>query len=309
MPAEAVHLSALHDSLAVAPAAVRAALAEPMQLQAARLGALFVDMPYFEGFAWSMLRYLLRRPPKYGGWGDVFHNRAPIAVGRALGEEGARLARSAATREAGELLTAISLGYISHAAVDTALHPMINGLAAQRAAALGDAPARQHQEVEKFQSILFHQQRFGFDFMGTETLRTYIAMNPRLLGRVWGEDSGALGAAVDAALLSILGDAPGRVRFRRWTAGYAQYVWTIASPVGKTIAPPAEKERERPQVFDGLDFPGRFARAVQQSLRWMTTLHAYLADGVFDERARAALHAEIPEGTIDPPGEAPSPSM
>jgi len=303
MPAEAIHLSALADSLPACGKKGAAVLADPALLAAARLGALFVDLPYFDRFAWAVLRYVLHLHPQGSLWGDRLHHQAPIALGRALGEASVRLRRKPETAQAGSLLEALSLGYISHAAVDTSMHPMVNATAATRARALADSPARQHQEVEKFQSILFHERRFGFDFMGTRELARYIEIDAAAGSLLLGEREHApVAKEVAAAMHQVLGAAPTEHDFARFLAGYRRYVWLIASPIGKTIAPPAEKEREKPALFDALDFPGRYHRAVAQSVRFLNTLSDYLCDGVFDESARAAFHRQIPEGSIDPGG-------
>ena len=168
MPVEAVHLSAFEDTLAVAPAILRRAI-PPSLRDAARAGALFVDLPYFHWFAIGLVRYALRWPQAPSRWGDLLHQRAPIRLGVALGEAGAVLLRSAATAETGAYLRALALGYVSHAALDTLMHPLVNRLAAEQAAALGDTVARQHGEVEKIHSVLFHEERYGFDFLGTST--------------------------------------------------------------------------------------------------------------------------------------------
>ncbi|MBK7863607.1 MAG: hypothetical protein IPJ65_34375 [Archangiaceae bacterium] len=281
MPAEAVHLSAFADSRVTVP-----------HVEAARLGALFVDLPYFESFPLSVARYLFKRPPATSRWGDVTHQKAPIAVGRGLMEEGVRLGGAD-----GAWLRSLALGYVSHAAVDRSMHPFVNRLAAARAARLGDAHARQHQEVEKYQSILFHDARLGFEVMGTRELHAYCTVDASPLHR-----PGAIAQAVDRVLLSAWGVAPGLERFSGWARGYAQYIALISSPLGKRVAPPAQKERERPELFP--QFEERFARAVQQSRTWVETLAAYGADARFDASARAELERVMPEGTIDPPAEA-----
>ena len=105
---EAVHLSGLADSLAGSSAWVRRATSGQHQA-AARLGALFVDLPYFDRFARAVIRYALKKPQAHSVSGDVFHQKTPIALGRLFGEAGVRLAAKTATRQAGETLTALAL--------------------------------------------------------------------------------------------------------------------------------------------------------------------------------------------------------
>ncbi len=277
MPAEGVHFSALNDSAVATP-----------HPGAARLGAVFVDLPYFDRFPSAVLRYLLDRPPAPSRWGDVTHHRAPIAVGRGLAEEAARLGG-----DDGAWLHALALGYISHAAVDRSVHPHVNALAAARAERLRDTHARQHQEVEKYQSILFHDARMGFEVMGTRALYEHCIVDPSPLWK-----PGRVADAVERVLQGAWGEAPSREELKSWSKGYVQYVKLIASPLGRRVAPREEKERVRAEVFP--HFAEQFSRAVAQSRRWMQALDAYVRDGRFDESARAQLERVIPEGTIDP---------
>lgn len=305
MPAEAIHLSALHDTLSSAGRFAAALTAEPELREAARLGAIFVDLPYFESFSVALLNYVLHRPQRPSPWGDTFHHRTPIAVGRTLAEAGAQLQRSTATRREGQYLQALALGYFSHAAVDTSAHALINTQARERAQRLGTTLGQEHQEVEKFQSILFHEQRFGFDFMGTQTLRRHISIDLRPLST-----TGPVASAVHGVLLRCHGVAPGLSRYQNWTSGYRSYVRILVSPLGKTIAPPAAKRRARPELFDQVDFSQRFADALSRSQRWVESLCYYLQDGRFDESAQAALAREVPEQTLDPdPGRTQSPEL
>lgn len=301
MPAEAVHLSALADTLSDASIAVKRITDGPERLSATRLGAVMVDLPYFDEFALAVLNFLRKRAQKHSPWGDIFHHGTPISVGRRLGERAVALGRSAATKDTGAILQALALGYMCHAAVDTAMHPMVNRLARARQQTHGGAHSRQHQEVEKFQSILFHEQRFGFDFMGSLHLYRYISVEGSLLGR-----ASLLQSAVREVLHAEHQHSPSAEELRRWVRGYRTYTLLLASPLGKTIAPRADKERERAPLFDDLAFPRLFAEAVAQSRRWVAAFTDYLVDGSFDDSARAALAKIIPEGTIDPDPDAAS---
>ncbi len=295
MPVEAVHQSALVDSLVGATAWVRRSTAGSFR-DATRLGAMFVDLPYFDRFALAVVRYALRRPQGYSHWGEVFHQKTPIALGRLLGEAGRRLSGSTATEEAGRTLMALALGYFSHAAVDTSMHPDINDLARERAARSGLHPSQEHHEIEKFHSLIFHEQRFGADLMGTAKLQHYIEVDGLCLG-----DRGPIGDAVQASLIAVHGQAPSQADLRRYARGYLQYCALIGNRlVGPRIGPRPEREAARAEVFDGFDFPARFATATAKSRHYLDALGAYLADGVFDDSARAALAALVPEGSIDP---------
>lgn len=295
MPVEAVHLSGLLDSVAESSLWVRRATSGPFH-RAARLGALFVDLPYFDRFSQAVVRYALRTAQTPSVWGDVFHQRTPIALGIALAEAGHQLALQSATEADGQTLMALSLGYISHAAMDTSMHPHINRLARTRAARTGLSPSVEHQEIEKFHSLLFHEQRFGTDLMGTQKMRAYIGLDAHLLG-----EPGPLSDAVQRAIVSLHGKSPSRQDFQRYASGYASYARLIGNAiVGPRIGPKVAREAARSEVYAAFDFPARFAHAVALSRRYLDALGAYLADGVFDDSARRALSAILPEGSIDP---------
>src|SRR5262249_9753174 len=152
---------------------------------------------------------------------------------------------------------ALSLGYFSHLAVDTAIHPLVNRLARNRARRLNDRPERQHTEVEKFKSILFHEERLGFDFMGRPELWAYIAVDAAVLLQ-----SPPLFHAVLAAVKDTLGRTLTLPFLQRCLRGYGQYAWLISSPVGKTILPAAAKEAVRAESYDECRFPAHFTQAV-----------------------------------------------
>lgn len=299
MPAEAIHLTALDDTLVALPAALRRELVRPDTLACLRLGAMFVDLPYFEAIATTLLSHALGLTPRPQPWGDIFHQRAPIALGVRLGELGALMRGSKELRAAGDAVRALALGYMSHAAVDTALHPLVNQLAARRAQQLGDHPLRQHREVEKYQSVLFHEERHGCDYLGRPQLRDFIALDARPLFT-----PGPVADTVQSGLRDTLGEAPSREQLRRWGQGYSRFAAVLGGPLGRRAVSALEKERERPALYKAVDFPGRYGAAVERSIRWVTLLAGYLDHAAGSAAARQTLMREIPEQSLDALAEA-----
>jgi hypothetical protein len=279
VPAEAIHLSALADTRAGADGEIGRLLS--VHEREARLGAVLVDLPYFEAFPVELVRYVARRPPRASTWGDRLHRAAPSRVGLEL----LRAARSARR----DRLAALALGYLSHVAVDGALHPLVNRLARARAEARGTTPAAEHREVEKFQSVLFHERRFGRDLMGTAPLVRYIDVGAEALLA----DSEVRGA-IDGALAAALGEAP-RDRWRGWSAGYRQYTRVLGSPLGKLPAPDGAKARERAALFDDVAFVRAYDAAVERSRAYVRAGLSALERGALDER----FFSDVPEGSID----------
>jgi hypothetical protein len=294
VPAEAIHLSAFQDSLARSQAAHVATSRELFAL--GRLGAVAIDLPYFDNFPISVARYLLRMTTATSAWGNLFHERLPVQVGKQLLASVRALRERASTRAAAERLLAFALGYASHIAVDRSMHPMVNRLARARAERLSDHPLRQHTEVEKFQSVLFHEQRNGFDFMGRRELTDHISVEGSLLHR-----DQELGDAYLAALSGALGTAPARALVARWARGYGQYTRLVSSPLGKTMVPEKVKREVRAEVYEGaLSFTQEYARAVEFSTRAIDVAFAFAERAI----AESAFDQALPEGSIDPDGAA-----
>jgi hypothetical protein len=290
VPVEAIHLSAFLDSLAQSRA--RGALAAVELRAIGRLGALVIDFPYFDHFPIGVLRHFLKLPTAVSDWGEALHHGRPVLVAKAMLAQARELGARDATRAEGARVLALALGFVSHLAVDASLHPLVNRLARARAARLNDHPLRQHSEVEKFHSVLFHEARLGFDFMGRRELRDYIAVPAHAVHR-----DPALRAAFCAGLSAALSRAPSPALLRRWASGYTQYVWLISSPAGKTLVPERVKHEVREEVFSGTwgSFDAAYALAVERSRDAMDRAFDFAQDAELE----LAFDAVAPAGAID----------
>lgn len=287
MPVEALHISAYLDSLAASTAPARLRVGELRSL--GRLGSVVIDFPYFERFPLGVLRYVMRRPTAQSAWGELLHKGNPVAAAAWMVER-ARASRSSR-------VLALALGFISHLAVDRALHPLVNRMARERARRLGGDPSHHHTEVEKFHSVLFHEERLGFDFMGTSALREHIAVGAELVHL-----DAELFATLEESFSAALGTPPGRRAWRRWSRGYQQYVWLVSSPVGTRIVPEDVKRDVHGELYRGAwgAFVDAYGGAVARS---RDAIDAALAVANAPEsdvnRARDAFNAALPEGPID----------
>jgi hypothetical protein len=289
MPVEAIHLSAFADSLALSTASPT--LARPDLRELGRLGALVIDFPYFERFPLGVARHFLKLPTAVSKWGDALHHGRPVLVAksmllrvRALYADGAE---SAAQR-----VLALALGFVSHLAVDASLHPLVNRLARARAERIGDHPLRQHSEVEKFQSVLFHEARNGFDFMGQQEF----AQHARVSAAAIHEDP-LLRAAFCEGLEAAIGRAPSQALLVDWARGYRQYVWLVSSIAGKTLAPARAKRAFHDEVYVGSwgTFQAAYGAAVESSRRALDVALAFTHEASVEQ----AFDAELPAGAID----------
>jgi hypothetical protein len=289
MPVEAIHLSAFTDSLTGSKA--ESALARPELFAIGRLGALVIDFPYFERFPLGVMRHFLKLPTAVSKWGDALHHGQPVLIVKSiLARARALFAEGAAP--AGERVRALGLGFASHLAVDAALHPLVNRLARARAERLGDHPLRQHTEVEKYQSVLFHQARNGFDFMGRPELAQHIRVPAQAI-----HQDPALRAAFCEGLSQAIGRVPTDELLVDWARGYGQYVWLVSSLAGKTLAPERQKRALHDEVYVGSwgTFQAAYADAVASSRRALD--HAFAL--AHDPAAEAAFDGELPAGAID----------
>jgi len=295
MPVEAVHLSVFSDSLSQASRFVKDATAGAGR-SAARVGTMFVDFPYFERFGLAALRFALGRPQPVSHFGDLLHHNRPIALGRMLGEAGVTLSRAIATREAGQTLLALAMGYICHAAADTVMHPKVNRLAGQLAQKTGRQSSQEHHFIEAVHSLTFHAERFGMPLLGTAKLRAYITIDARFLGQ-----RNLAACVVSDTLRSLHGETPSQAEFASYTSGYLLYCALLGNPLfGPRVCSEQDRLAAKADLYDAFDFPNVYAEAVARSRAYMDALGNYLSDGVFDDSAQKTLAATIPEGSIDP---------
>jgi hypothetical protein len=293
VPVEAIHISAYLDSLSAsrAPAQLRSGQLREL----GRLGSLVIDFPYFERFPLGVLRYLLHRPTAQSTWGESLHKGTPVCAAHRLLQQ----SRDLRTRDAAaaDRVLALALGFVSHLAVDRSLHPLVNRMAAERAGRMGGDPSHHHTEVEKFHSVLFHEERLGFDFMGTPKLREHIGVDAHAVHR-----DPALFGALNAAFADAVGRAPEAANLERWARGYTQYVWLVSSPVGKRIVPNDVKPRVHAELYRGPfgAFVDAYGIAVRASREALDAALAWAeAPPERADAARAAFSQVLPEGPID----------
>ena len=290
MPAEGIHLTALREAMA-SPAlstSVRRRLVRDDD--AARLGAILVDLPYFHRFTNEVLRYVVGIPAKPSVWGQVLHDGGAIDLLGALID--------VARRERDDVIGAIALGVASHCAIDRALHPLINALA--RVHEAGRNHDASHREVEKFQSICFHEHYMGRDMMGTPEITSYLAI--RLADGL--PDRVAM--LVLEAWRRAFGTAPEAAELVGYVRGYRTHTKLLGSPLGKRLAPRRAKDAAKPRYWAGQwgSFPSLLEHAVAASLAVLDAASDVLDATATDvHRARAQLASRLPRGTIDPQGQ------
>jgi len=289
MPAEGIHLTALREAMASPALATSVRRRLVRRDDAARFGALIPDLAYFHRYVIEVIRYVARVPAQPSPWGAAIHEGGAVALLASL----LQIAR----RERDDDLAAMALGLASHCAMDRALHPLINALA--RAHPVGKSHDASHREVEKFQSICFHEQYLGRDTMGTPAITGFLTIHlmnglddrmNRLLREAWGD---------------ALGTAPGERELNGFVRGYRAHAWLLGTRLGKRVAPPADKEAARPRYLHGAwgSFDALLEAAITRSIGVLEAAGAVLDATSRDlDGARRALAAVLPAGTIDPQG-------
>ena len=290
MPAEGIHLTALREATAAPALAANVRARLIRQDDAARLGAILVDLPYFARFPEEVARYLLKIPARPSPWGAMLHDGGAVLLLNAL--------LDIARRERDDVIAAIALGVASHCAIDRTLHPLINALArAHREGVNHDAS---HREVEKFQSICFHERYLGRDTMGTQAITGFLMI--RLISHL--DDHRC--ALIREAWRTALGSAPTAGELAGMRRGYRAHTRLLGTPLGKRVAPPAAKDAARPRYLHGDwgSFESSLDDAIAASLVVIEAAATVLEATTSDvHAARAALATRLPRGSIDPGGE------
>jgi hypothetical protein len=290
MPAEGIHLTALREAALHArlPVAARACLAR--HEAEGRLGAIALDLPYFDHYLLEVVRYAVGRRPKPSALGAAVHDGAAIGIAFAV------LDRARVYRD--ERLAALGLGLVSHIVMDRALHPLVNALARAHAGKLSHDAA--HREVEKFQSILFHEGHLGGPIMGNARVVRLVSVPvPELLG------DGALGPALAEAFTRATGMQVLLRTLTRMGRGYARHAILLGSPLGARVASAADKADAAPRFLHGAwgSFEDVVARAIDASaVPIARAWELATAEDAVAVSARARLAELMPPGTIDPQG-------
>jgi hypothetical protein len=176
------------------------------------LGAVLVDLPYYDRLPRTALALALGRPLRYHHLGGALHRRAPAGLCRALVE---------AARTDAEL--AIALGALTHHAVDLAFHPEI----ARRVRELGggaDADGA-HKRIEDEIDLHCHYDLLGASGVGTAYARRALCIEPE-------SDWTALARA---AIRRIHGEAPAAETLAAWRAELALFGLASSFPAAPWV--------------------------------------------------------------------------
>jgi hypothetical protein len=171
------------------------------------LGAVLVDLPYYDRLARTALRLVFRKPLRYHPFGASLHRRSPAGLCLALLET----AKSSAER-------AVALGALTHHAVDLVFHPEIERRV--RDSGGGGDPDSLHKRIEDDVDLHCHYDLLGTSGIGTGYARRALRLEP---------ESDWTGLA-RAAILRIHGEAPAAAQLSAWRSQLALFGLASSRP-------------------------------------------------------------------------------
>jgi hypothetical protein len=176
-----------------------------------RLGAVFVDLPYYERLWLNGIRAMAKRDIRFGRWGAEFHARCPSNLMLAFMDE----AQSPADR-------AFAMGALTHYAVDIIFHREIQSRVLERSdRSKSDDSA--HRQLEEEMDFYVHCGLTGNRGMGTPYARRALAIYP----------ANAWISHARRAVASAHSSAPGRLQLLGWQNNLA--LFGLASSLGMSF--------------------------------------------------------------------------
>lgn len=291
MPAEGIHLTALGEAAVRDGLSTAARRAIARYRDASRLGAIALDLPYFDRYREEVVRYAAGLSPRESSLGADVHGGGAIDIVLSVVE----LARERRSDD----LAALALGLASHVAIDRQLHPLVNALA--RAHAGGRSHDAAHREVEKLQSICFHETYLGSDRMGTAGITRLVEVPVRELLA-----NASISGVLEAAYAKASKSPPSVKDLKRMGQGYEEHAALIGSPLGRLLASTEEKDRARPKFLQAAwgSFEAILELAIAASVEVLDVAYrACVASPDDIDASMAELRRFLTPGTIDGMGE------
>jgi hypothetical protein len=298
MPALLMHMTLAKQvpNLPDAPSLlVRAAT---RQMDALLLGSVLPDLPYHAHFYTQLARHLAKKEYLLSEWGDLLHTRGTGQLALAFLRH---LVRSKLPQTEQDRVLALVAGYLCHYAVDRVVHPVINQVVDRERKGCTEHPTVIHARIERYQSLLYHQDLLGYDIVCSPYPRKLISemagaglLRPRLDRTLW--------RAIRAACIETHGRAPTPSDVIEWLRSTTTYGYLMASPLGRVERLKEDREVLKERFYDG---PGTdIYHPLEQSLAqtatvWKAAEHVIQADRITGEVRDVFLHtvADVDLGT------------
>lgn len=265
---------------------------------ARRLGAVFVDLPYFTSFPLQVARHLVGRVSLGDPWGHVFHTRG---VGRlALASIAAIRRRHLDSREDGAPAIAFLGGYLSHHAMDRLIHPVVQRHVREALAVGGGWFESHHTEAEKYQSLFFHEETLGRDIMGSAYPREITATFPG--ASPWAARlPDELASVIENAIVEVHARTPGRSRLNAWLRWTTWYGQLLSSGQGwrEGIAALRDADALRRRYYTDTGIASLVDQATELTLDYLRAADEALAVESLDRAARRRFLGVVPDLDLD----------
>ncbi len=265
---------------------------------ARRLGAVFVDLPYFTAFPLQVARHFVGRVSLSDPWGHVFHTRGVGRLALAV-VEGVRR-RHLEAREGGAEAIAFLGGYLSHHAMDRLIHPVVQRHVREHLAASGGWFESHHTEAEKYQSLFFHHELLGRDIMGTEYPLQVTATFPgasRWRARLPEE----LAAVIEGAIVEVHARTPSRRQLDAWLRWTSWYGRLLSSGQGwrEGIDALTDAEKLKRRYYTETGVAQLVDQATALTLDYLRAADETLACETLDRAMRARFLEAVPDVDLD----------
>lgn len=269
------------------------------------LGGIFHDLPYYIGALRMAFGYLRSNAAEISPWGVRLHMDRPGAFSAHLVET----MRNAPGPLDREQRMAFLAGFLSHAALDHTLHPLVNFAAHRETLHRGGEVSHQHRIVEKFQSLFIHMELLGQDVIGTPEFYAKISKvtnaNPFFRRRI---DPG-LAEFMTGMLGRFFGDAPSAETWSGWVRCFRHIAFLVSSSIAgqDSLRSRTPELRERYFSNEAFDFRDFFAAGRRRAASLLTLAHDYFELPRFDDAARAAFARATALDNLSYPDEARHP--
>lgn len=262
------------------------------------LGSILPDLPYHGAFWRQCARHLMKMRYRDCPWGDLLHARgtADFAVGF-LGY----LHRTVLSPSERHAVIALLGGYLTHYAMDTVVHPVINQLVALRLGREGGEAQALHSDVERWQSLFFHYDLIGEDITGTDYPK-------KLIGRMAGSGLVQPGLApslerpVNAAFAYAHGRMPRKAELRDWLRGVTEYGFLVSSSIGHRIegfSKGAETMRSERYEIPGYDLRRVILTATDRISEIFGLTESLLETEAYGPESRSIFYRGVPNLDLD----------
>ncbi|MBN2358472.1 MAG: hypothetical protein JXR83_03405 [Deltaproteobacteria bacterium] len=251
-----------------------------------RLGAILPDLPYFSSIWWRALWHRVGLLPPGARWADRLHHQRPLTAGLAL------LVPRAASRLGPLARLAIGAGYFSHAALDSALHPLVYRLIAEGGAQGKRAQRAQHMLIEKVQARWLIEHWLGYDLIDAPPLIEIGRLDPSVC-------TDRVLLQIEASLRQVFGRGPRPAQVLDWINGLAWYSARVRGRITEAEGPAADPVALRERYFTAVDLCAQYERAADRAVEWIHRISTTFEPGDMLPDAFKSLQAQFPEINID----------